>query len=77
MEKRTVRGMYDNGELRLAVPVDVTGCWRVEITFVEQIADADTPFEADPHRPAARPVPDRLEEFHRQVEEQAPHIRPF
>ena len=77
MEKRTVHGVYDNGELRLIAPVDVTGCWRVDITFVEQLADAETPFESDPHRPEGRPVPDRLEEFHRMVGEQAPHISPF
>jgi hypothetical protein len=69
--------VFDNGELRLAAPVDVTGCWMVDITFVEQIADAETPFESNPHRPEARPVPDRLEEFHRHVEEQAPRISPF
>jgi hypothetical protein len=77
VDKPTARGVYDNGELRLVTPVAVTGCWRVEITFVEQLADAETPFEADPHRPAARPLPDQIEEFHRYVGDQAPHIGPF
>jgi hypothetical protein len=76
MEKQTVRGVYDNGELRLAEPVEQTGCWQVEITFVNQLADESTPFEANPHRPEAGAPTDRLTEFHRHVEEQAPRIIP-
>ena len=77
MEKRTVRAVYDNGEIRLIAPVALTGCWNVEITFVDQIADETTPFEADPHRPEHGPPPDRMEEFHRHVTDHPTHLGPF
>ena len=67
MDKQTVRGVYDNGELRFTEPVQQDGCWSVEITFVEQM---DAPVEADPHRLEQRPVADRIEELQRQVGDQ-------
>jgi hypothetical protein len=77
MEGRTVRGFYDNGELRFAQPVDVEGCWNLEITFVEQVDEESIPLDADPHRPRhLKPFPDRLEEAHRTLEDQRPNIGP-
>lgn len=70
MEKQTVHGVYDNGELRFTEPVNREGEWQVEITFVERV---DTTVEADPHRLEQRSVPDRLEELQRQVDDQRLH----
>lgn len=76
MERETVRGIYDNGELRFAEPVDIDGCWKLEITFVEQVVDEDALLDADPHRAKNAPFPDRLEEAHRKMEDQRPRISP-
>ena len=77
MEGVTVRGFYDNGELRFAEPVDVEGCWNVEITFVEQVDEEGIILDADPHRPKGlRPFADRMEEAHRTLEDQKPPIGP-
>ncbi len=77
MKNKTVRGMYDDGELRFAEPVDVDGCWNLEITFVEEIDEEGIPVEADPHRAEILANPNRLEEAHRQIEVERPHIGPF
>jgi hypothetical protein len=79
MEKKTVRGVYDDGELRFAEPVHMEGSWKVEITFVEREDPADVPLNVDPHLPErlSKSKPDRLEELHRAVEDQRPHIGPF
>jgi hypothetical protein len=76
LEGKTVRGIYDHGELRFAEPVDVEGCWKVEITFVEQ-EDEDVPLSADPHLPERLLTPNRREEIHRQIEDQRPPSRPY
>ena len=70
MDKRTVRGVYDNGELRFTEPVHRDGSWLVEITFVDRI---DAPVNADPHRLEQRTLPDRLDELQRQVDDQRLH----
>jgi|GEM_PF-5747255 hypothetical protein len=69
MEKRTVRGFYDDGELRFSEPVYLDGCWNVEITFLEEVDDQGIPLEANPHRPEAPPVTERFEELHRHLTE--------
>jgi hypothetical protein len=74
MDNLTVRGMYEDGEVTLAGPVDLEGCWSVQITFLEK---QDTDFEADPHRHEALAVPDRMEELHRQMESQKPTVGPY
>jgi hypothetical protein len=74
MEKKTVRGVYDNGELRFAEPVNMDGCWKLEITFIER---EDGPVNVDPHAPERPPVPNRLEELHRSIEGQRPNVGPF
>lgn len=80
-ERMTFRGIYDNGELRFAEPVDMQGCWKVQITFVEQEDEENVPLEANPHRPeTSTPYADRLEEIHRRMEDQRTsldrHIHP-
>jgi hypothetical protein len=70
MDKQTVRGVYDNGELRFTEPVHHEGFWQVEITFVDRL---DAPVEADPHRLEQRPVPDRIDELQRHVDDQRLH----
>jgi len=70
MDKHTVRGVYDNGELRFTEPVHRNGSWLVEITFVDRI---DAPVEADPHRLEQRSLHDRLDELQRQVDDQRLH----
>lgn len=75
MEKRTVRAIYEDGEVTFAEPVYVEGCWHLEVTFVEQ-EDANVPYEANTHRPEMGAVPDRLEELHRDMENKRPtHYR--
>lgn len=74
---KVVRGIYENGELRFAEPVNIDGCWKVEITFVEREDTVNTPFNADPHLPERPRLPNRLEEIHRTMEDQKPHIGPF
>lgn len=76
MERKTVRGVYDNGELRFAEPVDMKGCWSLEITFLEQQAD-DSHLAADPHLPERVPLTERMQELHRRIDDQAPHHKPF
>jgi hypothetical protein len=76
-EQTTVRGIYDNGELRFAEPVNMDGCWELEITFTRKVDD-DAPFEANSHRPEhLQYFPDKLEELHRQIEESRPRRNPF
>jgi hypothetical protein len=76
-ERITVRGIYENGELRFAEPVNLEGCWELEITFT-CLVDESFPFESSPHRPEhMQYYPDRLEELHRQIEESRPHTNPF
>lgn len=71
MDKQTVHGVYDNGELRFTEPVHRDGSWQVEITFVDRI---DAPVEADPHRlEQLASMPDRLEELQRHVDDQRLH----
>ena len=71
MEKQTVRGVYEDGELRFAEPVHRDGSWQVEITFGDRM---DAPVEGDPHRlEQQRPVADRLEELQRNVDDQRLH----
>jgi hypothetical protein len=70
MDKHTVRGVYDNGELRCTERVLRDGSWPVEITFVDRI---DAPVEANPHRLEQRSLPDRLDELQRQVDDQRLH----
>jgi len=77
MENKTVRAFYDDGEVRFLDPVRVEGCWNLEITFVEQVDDQGVVFEPNPHRPEARPQPDRLEELHRQMEDSRPQRGPI
>jgi hypothetical protein len=75
--ERTVRGIYDDGELRFAEPVNIDGCWSITITFVEELDEHGMPLEANPHRPEMLPVPDRLEELHRKMEGERPKVGPF
>lgn len=77
MERKTVRGYFDNGELRFAEPVHIEGCWKLEITFVEEVDEAGLPLESSPHRPEMLPVPDRMEEFHRRMQDERPHTGPY
>jgi hypothetical protein len=77
MKKRTVRGIYDDGELRFAEPVDVDGCWKLEITFVEREDIENIPLVANPHHPEQRPKPDRLEQMHRDLESIKPTINQY
>jgi hypothetical protein len=47
----TVRGFYEDGEITFAEPVDLDGCWQVQIVFLEREDTENVPFEANPHRP--------------------------
>lgn len=76
MEKKTVRGIFDNGELRFAEPVDMEGCWKLEITFLER-EDEDVHLDADPHRPEKLLTPLAMEELHRTLMDQKPPTTPF
>ena len=72
-----VRGIYDNGELRFAEPVNMDGCWELQITFTRQVDDT-APFEASTHSPERlQYLPDKLEELHRHIEDSRPHTNPF
>jgi hypothetical protein len=75
--KKIVRGVFDNGDLRFAEPVNRRGCWAIEITFLQELDEKGMPLEANPHRPELGPTSDRLEEFHRQVTEKVPHVGPY
>jgi hypothetical protein len=77
MQNKTVRGVYERGQLRFAepVPVEVEGCWRVDVTFIER--EDTIPVHADPHSPERLPVPDRLEELHRNLESGKPRTGPI
>ena len=76
-EQTTVRGIYDDGEVRFAEPVSIDGCWELEITFTRRV-DEDAPFESSTHRPEhIKYLPDRLEELHRQIEDSRPPTNPF
>ena len=78
MERKTVRGIYDSGELRFAEPVEIEGCWSLEITFLEEVDDASIPLDADPHRPKRiSGGVARLEELHRAMEDQRPTTPPW
>lgn len=76
MDNKTVRGMYEDGEVTFAEPVDLDGCWHVQVTFLER-EDTGVPFEANPHRHESLAVPDRMEELHRQVESSKPNVGPY
>jgi hypothetical protein len=71
MEKRTVRAVYEDGEVTFAEPVNFDGCWHIEVSFIEQ-EDPAVPYEVSSHRPELRPVADRLEELHRDMESKRP-----
>lgn len=71
---KTVRGFYEDGEITFAEPVDMDGCWRVQIVFLER---EDAPFEANPHRLEALAGQGRMEELHRQVESSKPPVGPY
>lgn len=77
MDRKTFRGVYDNGDLCFAEPVDMTGCWKIEITFVEREDVENIPFVANPHDPELGPAAVRLEEFHNKTMGQFPPKRPF
>ena len=77
MENKTVRGFYDDGEVRLLDPVHMEGCWNVEITFIEQVDDEGIVLDADPHRSRAAQKADRLEELHRHLEDSRPQTGPI
>ena len=53
--------------MRFSEPIDLDRCWNVDITFLEEVDDRGIPLEANPHRSAAAPVPERFEELHRQL----------
>ena len=74
MEKQTVHGIYDHGEMRLTEPVHRDGVWRVEITFVEQVDEESVPIERDPHRFEAGSLVDRMDDYQRHVDDK--HTRP-
>ncbi|HET9496473.1 MAG TPA: hypothetical protein VFR15_19770 [Chloroflexia bacterium] len=77
-EQITVRGIYDNGELRFAEPVDLEGCWELQIVFTRKVDEDSIPFESSTHRPEhMQYYPDKLEELHRQIEDSRPHTSPF
>jgi hypothetical protein len=77
-EQITVRGIYDNGELRFAEPVNLEGCWELQIVFTRRVYDESAPFEPSPHRPEhMKYYPDKLEELHRQIEERRLPTNPF
>jgi hypothetical protein len=69
--RRTVRAVYENGEVTFAEPVELDGCWHIEITFLER-EDPNTLYEVSPHRPELGSVPGRIEELHRHMETQKP-----
>lgn len=73
MEKRTVRAVYEDGEVTFAEPVNLDGCWHVEVTFIEK-EDPAVPYEVNSHRPEWGPVADRLEELHRDMESKRPPL---
>lgn len=76
MEKKTFKGMYDNGTLHFAEPVDMDGCWKLEITFLER-EDDDIPLEANPHAPEGlMGTVERFDELHRHGD-QTPTVRPY
>ncbi len=77
MDNKTVRGMFEDGEVTFAEPVDLDGCWHVQITFLEREDIENIPFEANLHRYEALAVPDRLEELHRQIESGRPNVGPY
>ena len=77
MENKTVRGYYEDGEVRLLDPVHLEGCWNLEITFVEQVDDQSVVLDADPHRSRAAHKADRLEELHRRLEDSRPQTGPI
>jgi hypothetical protein len=64
--RKTVRGIYDDGEIRFAEPVDMDGCWNLEITFVEEVDEQGIPLEANPHRPEM--IYQRLDQVHQQID---------
>jgi hypothetical protein len=71
--RKTVRGIYDDGELRFAEPVDIDGCWNLEITFVEEVDEQGIPLEANPHRPEM--LYERLDQVHQQIDSARGDIR--
>ena len=76
-EQITVRGIYDNGELRFAEPINLDGCWELQIVFTRKVDDDSVPFEASTHRPEQlQYLPDRLEELHRHLEQERPRRNP-
>ena len=78
MDNKTVRAVYEDGEIIFAEPVDIDGCWRVQVVFLEREDADDVHFERDPHSPESiLPLPDRLDEVHRQAEIGRPTIGPF
>jgi len=70
-DKRTVRAIYEDGEITFAEPVELEGCWHVEVTFIQQ-EDPNAPYEANTHRPERDAFPGRLEELRRNTENQRP-----
>ena len=66
-ERKTVRAVYENGEMIFTEPVNMEGFWRVEVTFIEQV-DTDIPMEASTHRPERGAMRERLEKVHHQLE---------
>jgi hypothetical protein len=67
-ENMSVRAVYEDGEITFAEPVDLDGCWHVEVRFIHR-EDENVPYESSPHRPELGAVPDRLEELHRRMEQ--------
>ena len=77
MDTRTFQAVFEDGEVTFAEPVDMKGCWRVQVTFLEQEDTEDALFERSPHSPEKRMyLPDRLDELHRQVDSERPHPGP-
>ena len=77
MENKSVRGYFEDGEVRLLDPVHAEGCWKLEVTFVEQVDDQSVVLDADPHRSKVSQKADRLEELHRRLEDSRPQTGPI
>ena len=68
MPRTTVKGIYENGEIKLVEPVPVTGTWYVDVTFIEEVKTNEDILEPNPHRPETPPIDETYEEFHRKIE---------
>ncbi len=77
MDNKVVKAMFEDGEITFAEPMDIRGCWRVQVTFLEREDAENNPVEANPHRHEGRGKPNLIEELHRDIDSSRPHMGPF